>query len=106
MVMEEEGTTCTFRALEEVVSEHGLFCSLYADRGAHYWHMVLSRFGSGYLIAILAIKETDYGTTIWRGIQTGSGSPCFDQRADAEADFGRFGYGLFDLEQMGRAKSA
>lgn len=38
MVMEEEGTMCTFRALEEVVSEHGLFCSLYADRGAHYWH--------------------------------------------------------------------
>ena len=36
--VDEEGTMSTFRALEEVISEHGLFCSLYADRGAHYWH--------------------------------------------------------------------
>jgi hypothetical protein len=28
----------TFQALDEVISEHGLFCSLYVDRGAHYWH--------------------------------------------------------------------
>ena len=34
----EEGTMSTFAALGEVISEHGLFCSLYADRGGHYWH--------------------------------------------------------------------
>jgi transposase len=34
----EEGTMSTFRALGEVIEEKGLFCSLYADRGAHYWH--------------------------------------------------------------------
>jgi hypothetical protein len=28
----------TFRALWEVIAERGLFCSLYADRAAHYWH--------------------------------------------------------------------
>ena len=35
--VEEEGTASTFRALHEVISEHGLFCSLYADRAAQYW---------------------------------------------------------------------
>ncbi len=28
----------TFQALGEVIAERGLFCSLYADRGSHYWH--------------------------------------------------------------------
>lgn len=34
----EEGTASTLRALLEVISEQGLFSSLYADRGSHYWH--------------------------------------------------------------------
>ncbi len=34
----EEGTMSSFEALTEVIEEHGLFCSLYADRGSHYWH--------------------------------------------------------------------
>ena len=34
----EEGTMSTFEALGDVIAENGLFCSLYADRGAHYWH--------------------------------------------------------------------
>ncbi len=34
----EEGTMSTFRALDEVIAEKGLFCSLYADRASHYWH--------------------------------------------------------------------
>ncbi len=34
----EEGTMSTFRAVGEVIAERGLFCSLYADRGSHYWH--------------------------------------------------------------------
>lgn len=33
----EEGTASTFRGLREVVSEHGLFCALYTDRGSHYF---------------------------------------------------------------------
>ncbi len=36
--VDEEGTMSTFRALDEVIGEKGLFCSLYADRGSHYWH--------------------------------------------------------------------
>jgi transposase len=36
-LVEEEGTASTFRALREVVSEHGLFCALYTDRGSHYF---------------------------------------------------------------------
>ena len=28
----------TFRALSQVIAAKGLFCSLYADRGSHYWH--------------------------------------------------------------------
>ena len=34
----EEGTMSTFQALGEVIAARGLFCSLYADRGSHYWH--------------------------------------------------------------------
>jgi transposase len=37
-LIEEEGTASTFRALNEVFSEHGLPMSLYTDRGAHYFH--------------------------------------------------------------------
>ncbi len=36
--VEEEGIMSTFRALGEVITEHGLFSSLYTDRGSHYWH--------------------------------------------------------------------
>ena len=34
----EEGTLSSFRGLGEVIARHGLFCTLYTDRGAHYWH--------------------------------------------------------------------
>jgi transposase len=34
----EEGTASTLRALREVIEAHGLFCSLYTDRGSHYFH--------------------------------------------------------------------
>ena len=33
----EEGTMSSFSALREVIEAHGLFCSLYADRGSCYW---------------------------------------------------------------------
>ena len=36
-LIEEEGTASTFRALNEVFSEHGLPMSLYTDRGGHYF---------------------------------------------------------------------
>ena len=36
-LVEEEGTASTFRGLREVVERHGLFCSLYTDRGSHYF---------------------------------------------------------------------
>jgi transposase len=34
----EEGTASTFAGLLEVFAEHGLPCSLYTDRGSHYFH--------------------------------------------------------------------
>ncbi len=37
-LVEEEGTTSTFRALEEVFGQHGLPLSLYTDRGSHYFY--------------------------------------------------------------------
>jgi transposase len=37
-LVEEEGTASTFRGLREVVERDGLFCSLYTDRGSHYWY--------------------------------------------------------------------
>jgi transposase len=37
-LVEEEGTASTFQALREVIGERGLFCSLYTDRGSHYFY--------------------------------------------------------------------
>jgi transposase len=37
-LVEEEGTASSFRGLLEVIERHGLFCSLYTDRGSHYFH--------------------------------------------------------------------
>ena len=36
--VEEEGTQSCFRAFCEVIEAKGLFNSLYADRGGHYWY--------------------------------------------------------------------
>ncbi len=36
--VDQEGTMSSFRGLAEVIARHGLFCTLYTDRGAHYWH--------------------------------------------------------------------
>lgn len=33
----EEGTQSSFQGVSEVIGEHGLFSSLYTDRGSHYW---------------------------------------------------------------------
>ena len=35
---EEEGTQSSFQGVREVIEAKGLFCSLYTDRGSHYWH--------------------------------------------------------------------
>jgi transposase len=35
--VEEEGTMSSFQGIGAVIARHGLFCALYADRGAHYW---------------------------------------------------------------------
>lgn len=37
ILVEEEGTASTFRGLSETIERHGLFCSLYTDRGGHYF---------------------------------------------------------------------
>jgi hypothetical protein len=36
--VKEEGTMSSFRGLEDVILEKGLFGSLYTDRGSHYWY--------------------------------------------------------------------
>jgi hypothetical protein len=36
-LVDEEGTTSSLRGVAEVVARHGLFCSLYTDRGSHYF---------------------------------------------------------------------
>ena len=36
-LVEEEGTGSSFRGLAEVIAQHGLFSSLYTDRGSHYF---------------------------------------------------------------------
>jgi transposase len=44
-LVDEEGTASTFQALREVVGEHGLFCSLYTDRGSHYFYTQVTQVG-------------------------------------------------------------
>jgi len=34
----EEGTWSSFRGIREVFLKRGIFCSLYTDRGSHYWY--------------------------------------------------------------------
>lgn len=34
----EEGTMSSFVGIGETIARHGLFCSLYTDRGSHYFH--------------------------------------------------------------------
>jgi transposase len=34
----EEGTQSSFRGVQQTLEAKGLFCSLYTDRGSHYWH--------------------------------------------------------------------
>jgi transposase len=36
-LVEQEGTASSLRGVREVVEKHGLFCSLYTDRGSHYF---------------------------------------------------------------------
>jgi Helix-turn-helix domain len=38
LLVEEEGTASSFAGLAEVIGQHGLFSSLYTDRGSHYFH--------------------------------------------------------------------
>jgi transposase len=33
----EEGTSSSFQGVREVIERHGIFASLYTDRGSHYW---------------------------------------------------------------------
>lgn len=35
---DEEGTWSSFRGVKEVIETRGLFCSIYTDRGSHYWN--------------------------------------------------------------------
>lgn len=34
----QEGTQSSFLGVKETIEQKGLFCSLYTDRGSHYWH--------------------------------------------------------------------
>lgn len=36
--VDEEGTQSSFLGVQQTLVAKGLFCSLYTDRGAHYWH--------------------------------------------------------------------
>lgn len=35
--VDEEGTASSFRGVAETIAAKGLFCSIYTDRGSHYW---------------------------------------------------------------------
>lgn len=37
-LVDEEGTRTVLPGLKEIIEEHGVFCSLYTDRGSHFFH--------------------------------------------------------------------
>ena len=37
-LVEQEGTESSFSGIKETIERYGLFCSLYTDRGSHYFH--------------------------------------------------------------------
>ena len=43
--VEEEDTVSSFQGVKEVIQAYGLFCSLYTDRGSHYWTTVKKELG-------------------------------------------------------------
>ncbi len=34
----QEGTDSSFHGIGQTIARHGMFCSLYTDRGSHYFH--------------------------------------------------------------------
>ena len=36
--VQQEGTASSFKGVKEVIEQKGLFCSIYTDRGSHYWY--------------------------------------------------------------------
>ena len=74
-LVEEEGTASSFRGLSDVIGGHGLFCSLYTDRGSHYFHTpkagepvsrtVLTQVGRA--LAQLGIRHIGAGSPEARG---------------------------------------
>jgi len=36
--VDEEGTQSSFEGIKDVIKAHGVFASLYTDRGSHYWY--------------------------------------------------------------------
>jgi transposase len=36
--VDEEGTISSLQGVRDVINKRGLFCSLYTDRGSHYWY--------------------------------------------------------------------
>lgn len=36
--VDQEGTASSLQGVRDVLERHGLFCSLYTDRGSHYWY--------------------------------------------------------------------
>lgn len=36
--VDEEGTQSSFQGIKDVIEDHGVFASLYTDRGSHYWY--------------------------------------------------------------------
>src|SRR3984885_2768687 len=41
-LVEQEGTASSLRGVREVIEAHGLFCSLYTDRGSHYFETTVA----------------------------------------------------------------
>jgi transposase len=90
-LVDEEGTASSLRGVAEVVARHGLFCSLYTDRGSHYFftpeadgpvsRTALTQFGR-------ALKQLGIG-------HIAAYSP--PASAGAGSSTGAFGAGFLDL---------
>ena len=82
--VEEEGTWSSLRGVRETLEGRGLFCSLYTDRGSHYWHTPAAggkvdkanptQFGRA--MGELGIEMVPSYSPEARGVRSAGSGPC------------------------------
>jgi hypothetical protein len=81
-VVAEGGTASSFRALTEVIDQHGLFCELYTDRGSHYFHTPKAGEPVSKSVQTQSLPQRERGSGApWRSSASATSRPIRPRRA-------------------------